>query len=257
MFLEALSASAVPPSEAGKSGGHSDKLAEGVARRLAGEIAELRWPVGKILGSEPALIQRLGVSRAVFREAVRLLEHDGVARMRRGPGGGLVVTAPDARAAARVTALTLEYMEATVQDLFVARSALEIRCIELAAERIDEEGIVMLREVCAKEAEAQSAGQSLGGHDIHRTIAQLSGNPAFVLFLDVLTRLTDHVTSSGERDTGIAPDVRRAHDGIAEAVIAKDAALARHRMQSHLGAMTLWLESSSKRADALIETISA
>src|SRR5487761_879245 len=73
----------------------SAKLAESAARRLEAEIAEVGWPVGQILGSEPELIERLGVSRAIFREAVRLLEQDNVASMRRGPGGGLIVTAPD------------------------------------------------------------------------------------------------------------------------------------------------------------------
>jgi DNA-binding FadR family transcriptional regulator len=220
------------------------KLAEIVARKLEAEIVELGWPVGQLLGSEPELIDRLAISRAVFREAVRILEHDNIATMRRGPGGGLIITAPDASAAARATALTLEYMGASVQDLFVARSALELKCVELAADRVDEEGIEVLRAVCAAEAQSQAHGGSIGGHDVHHTIAQLSGNPAFVVFLDVLTKLTTQAISVGDRSTSIATDVRRAHDLISEAIIAKDSSLARHRMQSHLEAMAAWLSSS-------------
>ncbi|WP_062986077.1 GntR family transcriptional regulator [Nocardia anaemiae] len=64
------------------------KLAEVVAKKLIARIADLRYPVGAIIGSEPELVAELGVSRAVFREAVRLLERDEIGRMRRGPGGG-------------------------------------------------------------------------------------------------------------------------------------------------------------------------
>ena len=68
-----------------------------VADRILGDIAEEGWPEGEVVGSEAELLERYGVSRAVFREAVRLLEHLQVARMRRGPGGGLVVLDADGR----------------------------------------------------------------------------------------------------------------------------------------------------------------
>jgi DNA-binding FadR family transcriptional regulator len=222
-------------------GESNGKLAERLARQLEDEISARGWPVGEVIGSEAELIERLGVSRAVFREAVRLLEHHNVATMRRGPGGGLVVTAPLPSAAARVTALTLEYMGATVQDLLEARSALELKCVELATARIDETGVALLRQTCAAEAESQTGEGALGTHDLHKVVAQLSGNPAFVVFLEVLIRLTSHAVVSRTRGTKISPQVRHAHDRIAEAIISGDASLARHRMQAHLEAMAQWL----------------
>jgi DNA-binding FadR family transcriptional regulator len=219
------------------------KRAERIARELEDEIIARGWPVGEVLGSEADFIERLGISRSVFREAVRLLEHHDVARMRRGPGGGLVVTAPQPLAAGRVMALTLEYMGATVEDLLEARSALELKAVELASARINEEGVRLLRQACADEARAQAAEGSLGNHDIHRVIAQLSGNPAFVVILEVLTRLTDDALPGGPPAPMMASQVRHAHDKIAEAIISRDAALARHRMQAHLEAMAMWLAS--------------
>jgi DNA-binding FadR family transcriptional regulator len=227
------------------------KLAEMIARKLEDEIIAQGWPIGKVLGSEAELVERLGISRSVFREAVRLLEHHCVATMRRGPGGGLVVTAPEPLAAARVMALTLEYMGARVEDLLEARSALELKFVELASVRIDEDGIGLLRQTCADEARSQESGEILGTHDIHRVIAQLSGNPAFVVFLEVLTKLTGHATSGGTVEPMLVSQIRHAHDKIAEAVISQDSALARYRMQAHLEAMAKWLgssESSGKSA---------
>ena len=68
-------------------------LASVIARRLEDEIVARGWPVGEVLGSESELLEYFGVSRAVFREAVRVVENTGAARMRRGPGGGLIVSA--------------------------------------------------------------------------------------------------------------------------------------------------------------------
>ena len=63
--------------------------------RIASDIEEdlirLRWPVGLIYGSEKQLSERFCVGRAVIREAARVLEVRGSARMRRGPNGGLMV----------------------------------------------------------------------------------------------------------------------------------------------------------------------
>ena len=215
------------------------KLGERVAEMLERRIIEQGWPVGHVMGSETELLAELGISRAVLREAVRVLEHHGVATMRRGPGGGLVVTVPDAGAAVRASALMLEYLSATPQQIFEARSALELKCVELATERIDEDGIARLRQTLAAEEETQRQG-GLGSHGLHTLLAELTGNPAFVLFIRVLTDLTTG-TSRGERTPAAAAEVRVAHDKIAEAVISGDIALARHRMQAHLAGIDAWM----------------
>src|SRR5215216_4936232 len=100
-----------------------------------------RWPVGESLGSEPELRERYGVSRSVLREAVRLVEHHQVARMRRGPNGGLFIAAPDAGPAARAMVIYLEYVGTSVDDLMQARRLLEPLAAGLAARRVSEEGI--------------------------------------------------------------------------------------------------------------------
>src|SRR4029453_6686317 len=57
--------------------GRSDKLPELTARRLFELITEDGWQVGTVVGEEIPLMERYGVGRAVFREAVLLLEHLG------------------------------------------------------------------------------------------------------------------------------------------------------------------------------------
>lgn len=234
-----ISASPQPsPTPLTQGGGR--KLAQQVAERLEDEIVAAGWPVGTVIGSETELIERFGVSRAVFREAIRVLEHHDVAYMRRGPGGGLVVKAPDSTAAVRAAALSLGYRNATWEQIFEARSALELKCVEIASQRIDEAGIARLREALAADEEAQKEGK-VGSHDLHTILAELTGNPAFVLFIDVLTQLTRR-PGAAEQPPSAAVEVRHAHSRIVEAVIAGDGALARHRMHAHLDAMGPWIQ---------------
>src|ERR1700744_6667184 len=84
----------------------SVKRAAKVANGIVEDVMALGWPVGQVLGSEAELLERYRVSRAVFREAVRLVEHQQVAHTRRGPGGGLVVTEPTV--AAGIDAVVLD-----------------------------------------------------------------------------------------------------------------------------------------------------
>src|SRR6266545_1910401 len=94
--------------------GAPSKLAATTATRIVQEVVSRGWPVGAVLGSEPELLERYGVSRAVFREAVRLVEHRQVARMRRGPRGGLVVTSPTLESVIDPGAVYLFYANARV-----------------------------------------------------------------------------------------------------------------------------------------------
>src|ERR1700759_3581598 len=119
-----------------------DKLAAKLADRIVEDVIALGWPVGEVLGSEVELGERYEVSRAVFREAVRLLEHQQVARTRRGPGGGLVITEPTTGAVIDAVVLYLHRVDARLDEIFEARIVLEEIACQLAAERIDENDLV-------------------------------------------------------------------------------------------------------------------
>ena len=50
-----------------------------------------------LLGSEEALVAQLGVSRATLRQVARLLEREGLLKVRRGINGGYFAARPDLR----------------------------------------------------------------------------------------------------------------------------------------------------------------
>lgn len=251
-------------------GGPPSKLAETVAGRIRDDVSRAGQPVGTVIGSEGELLVRYGVSRSVLREAVRLLEYHSVARMRRGPGGGLLVGEPDPSATIETTALYLEYSRAGLEHLRVVRHALELGCIDILLERRDAALIDQLTALHAAEDAAiekgvieraagaadtgDAAGRTVGdetsqgaggrrssGHQLHLELARLTGNEALATFVRVLTDVWPrHLASSPTGPTEAADDLddRAAHQGILQAIIDGDRGLALHRMRRHLEALT-------------------
>ena len=94
---------------------------------------------------EIKLANKLGVSRTPIREAIRKLELEG-----------LVLMIP--RRGAEVAEIT----EKSLNDVLEVRKALEELAVQLACERMDEEGLEALKKA-AKEFE-----ESLGSEDVTR-----------------------------------------------------------------------------------------
>ncbi|MFF0011511.1 FadR/GntR family transcriptional regulator [Streptomyces sp. NPDC005374] len=227
-------------------------LAAQIAQRIEADVIRRGWPVGESLGSEVDLRERFGVSRAVLREAVRLVEHHQVAKMRRGPGGGLFVSAPDAGPATRAMVIYLEYVGTSVTDLLHARLLLEPIAAGLAADRITEDGIGTLRATLAEERVHRDEPGVHSQDPLHPVLGQLSGNPVLHLFVDVLTRLTARYAHTSRRiskaDTHSAKETsHRAHRAVVDAVIAGDGARAQTELAAHLESVAAWIEKHRVR----------
>jgi DNA-binding FadR family transcriptional regulator len=210
------------------------KKAEIVADQIAQTIVGQRWEPGELFGSEVELIARYGVSRAVFREAVRLLEHHGLAEMRRGLHGGLFIRQPDPKPVAKAMAVYLDFEKVEPRQLEDARFAIEVVCVERAAARISEDDVAEVRAFLAAEAARIASGRAQSLYGFHVLVARLTANPALHLFVQTLTDLTQRQQPIPDRSRRSLEEIHAAHIRIAEAIIARDGALARHRMMTHL-----------------------
>jgi DNA-binding FadR family transcriptional regulator len=209
------------------------KRAAKVADRIVEDVMGLGWPVGEVLGSEADLLERYHVSRAVFREAVRLVEHQQVARTRRGPGGGLVITEPTVGAVSDAVVLYLHRVDATLDEIFEARIVLEELACQLAAERTDEADLVALRRF-VEEGPMEPGGDPRG---LHVLVAEISRNAGLELFVDVFNQVAQLYSPDWQNlGRSIGRETEHAHAKIAEALMAGDASLARNRMRKHLEA---------------------
>ncbi|SFP20949.1 MULTISPECIES: FadR/GntR family transcriptional regulator [Actinomadura] len=229
--------------------GDGVKLAEQIAEQIEQRIVDAGWPIGEIIGSEASLIEQFGVSRGVLREAVRLLEHHGTARMRRGPGGGLVVEAPPARAVRRAAALYLRYRRADVQTVVEARRALELSCVRMVAQQARDPQVAdRLRRILDAEVEVTKAsGSTRFLRSFHLELADLSGNSAIGLFAEILMELQSEFVNEARRQpaseevvTADAHASHRAHLAIYNALISGDVERATSVMARHLDAISKW-----------------
>jgi DNA-binding FadR family transcriptional regulator len=228
--------------------GAVDKLASRVARRIEAEVIARGWPVGEVLDSEPVLRERYGVSRSVLREAARLLEHHQVARMRRGPGGGLVVCAPDGEPTVAAMVVYIEHVGTDLRDVLHARRLVEPVLGRLAAERIDEEGIARLRATHAAELAPAPGGEWAGGL-FHSVLSEMTRNPVLQVFIDVLEQLAYRYVALGGpvpedevRRFGKATHLR--HAGILDATVAGDAPRVQVELIEHLDEVTEWFRDA-------------
>lgn len=223
------------------------KLAEAVARAIMAGITDGDEQPGDVHGSEAQLIERFGVSRAVFREAVRLLEYHSIARMRRGPYGGLVVSQPDPTASIDAMAVYLDYERVGADQLREVRNILELGAVDRVVERLpNPEILTALRGGhCVDHATPARQLRRLS-HGFHLTIAELAGNPLLDLFLRIVVALWErhsaHPVLPTAESAAISTTVGLAHDRILDAILAGDRALARHRMNRHLEALDSWWE---------------
>ncbi|GAB2483104.1 FadR/GntR family transcriptional regulator [Jatrophihabitans fulvus] len=221
------------------------RLAQRIAAEIEAEVVREGWPVGTVLGSEADLTARYGVSRAVLREAVRIVGSHQVATMRPGPAGGLVVTAPRPDAVSTVASLYLQYEGLRRDHLIQARLAVETQCVGLVARSPTIRTRRSLEQALDAE-KVRGADGLLSGHmhDLHVVIARLTGNPVLALFVDMLSGIDEDLFLTAERpaitDFDAAANAgasHRAHRRIVAAIVDGDVELARRRMGAHLRAI--------------------
>lgn len=88
---------------------------------------------GQLLGGEEQLLAKLGVSRATLRQAARLLEREGMLKVRRGINGGYVAMRPTVMSISRTVSTYLELIETEREDVTEIASLLWVDVVRKAA----------------------------------------------------------------------------------------------------------------------------
>jgi GntR family transcriptional repressor for pyruvate dehydrogenase complex len=112
------------------------RIAESVAADLRQRILRGTYPEGP-LPKQDDLIEEYGVSAPSLREALRILESEGLITVRRGKFGGAYIHPPNWSSAAYALGLSLQGQGVLVSDLAAAIQELEPQCAASCAERAD------------------------------------------------------------------------------------------------------------------------
>jgi DNA-binding FadR family transcriptional regulator len=147
------------------------KCAGRTARALEEQFIFDGWPTGKIYGREVELAQRFGVGRPIAREAARILEVRGTARMRLGRHGGLELTTPSPE---RLHDLICGYCHLTgvsPDQVSLARQALDRVTASLAAENSAANPVVTFYADCLDRLSQTSSPDPAAANTVYRTRA--------------------------------------------------------------------------------------
>jgi GntR family transcriptional regulator, transcriptional repressor for pyruvate dehydrogenase complex len=118
------------------------------------------------LPSERQLAAEFGVSRVTVRDALRILEAQGLMSVKVGASGGAFVTAPSSEVIGDRLNDLLTLSPIDPDQVAEARLVMELGIVDLALTRATEEDIEALRAVCER------AERSLADGDYDRTTAE-------------------------------------------------------------------------------------
>lgn len=167
----------------------ADLVAESIRERIiSGELAE-----GSLLPRQEEMLRELNVSRPSYREALRILEAEGLISVRRGNRGGVVVHSPSQHATTYTLGLLLRFHKVTLGDLSDAISEIEPLCAGVAAglpER-HEELIPKLNALVDAQERALSEAQTFTriGREFHEALVSGCGNTTLTLTAGALSQL--------------------------------------------------------------------
>jgi GntR family transcriptional repressor for pyruvate dehydrogenase complex len=207
------------------------KTSEVVALEIVRDIVAGDRQPGDRLPLEAEMVVKYGVSRSSLREALRLLEVQGLISIRPGPGAGTVVGRVLPGNLARTLTLHLHMLGANYDDLLQAWVEAEPVLARLAALNPDRKRVEALLSPFLDEKHAWAVREGLRFHDI---VADLSGNRVLTLTMKSIGFIVaEQVLTSAERNE-LEPQIVHDHREVAEAIIAGDAELAASRMRDHI-----------------------
>jgi DNA-binding FadR family transcriptional regulator len=111
------------------------KAAELVSRALRKQIVRGELKEGSSLMSESDMMARYGVSRPTLREAIRILESEGLITVSRGARGGAIVHRPSIDVATRYIGLLLQANGTSLQDIYRVHMLVEPIAARILAEK--------------------------------------------------------------------------------------------------------------------------
>jgi GntR family transcriptional repressor for pyruvate dehydrogenase complex len=213
-----------------------------VAERLVALIGERHLRPGDAIPTERELMERYGVGRSSVREALRVLESNGlIASMR----GGFVVAAAS-RPLNKSIGLLLTLEEANLRELFELRRMLEAETAALAATRRRRGHLTQLAAAIEAMEEGLAEEDRYIAADVqfHLVLAEASGNRlvehAMLAIRDLLRRALSTIYRIPESAAKSIAD----HRVILAAVEDGDATRARAAMRDHLDAVARAIDSA-------------
>lgn len=238
----------------------SDPKGQSRPQRVAETIKEWILKRGLLPGDrlpqEHQLIEQLGVSKGTTREALKVMETEGLIRTRTGPGGGAFITEVSEDKAGALLANHFFFKDLSIADIYETRIALEPQLVHELALEITPTQIDELRGVMREYSEPPSSiederrqrNAELGFHEF---LARFSRNPLLSFYCIFLVRLLKDLTVCKRIYSRSNPELRERgvsyQEQLIEAFRLRDAEAARATMEAHMrAAQRIMLEQEAE-----------
>jgi GntR family transcriptional regulator, transcriptional repressor for pyruvate dehydrogenase complex len=210
----------------------SDVLADNLRER----ILHGDFPEGTALPPERELVNQTRMSRTTVREALRILEVQGLVRIKTGRAGGAFVYRPGEESMADTVNLLIRGRQIRIPALLETREAIEPFCAQLAAKRRTDDDLRRLEAANEAIAADGTLAEFLQANvDWHVAVAVASHNELLTGFMLALSRSIYASTDNrGFVDDDVRQTTLRAHRAVTKAIKAQDPDAARRRMSRHV-----------------------
>jgi DNA-binding FadR family transcriptional regulator len=215
----------------------SGRMSSEIVGQIVPRIRDGTIRPGDRFPSERELSETFKVSRITVRDALRTLEVMGLIEIRVGSTGGSFVTIPstDVVGEGLVNMMALQGVEQ--RELIETRTLMELAILELVIERITDEEVAHLRELCDRGIELASLGEydTKLSLEFHAELARCTHNRAMTLIARSFAGpLAMTAVRSTEDWATRATSTAREHRELVEAIADRDAPNARRILVEHL-----------------------
>ena len=213
------------------------KASDVLANQLREHILSGELPEGTALPPERELVIQTKMSRATVREALRILEVQGLVRIKAGRAGGAFIRRPGRDTVASSVSMLIRGRQIRLTSVLETREGIEPFCAQLAAAHRTDPDLAVLDQA---NQDIIASGDDLDAFlranvDWHLGVAAASHNEILASFM---TALSNTIYTATRNETFVDEEVRketfRAHASVTEAIRSGDGAAAARRMGRHV-----------------------
>lgn len=231
------------------------KASDLLAMRLREQILSGAFAVGDVLPTERDLVRETGLGRSSVREALRILENQGLIVTRPGRNGGSQVQRPNRGAVEDSIALFIRGQALRLGALLDVREGVEPVAAKLAALHRTSEDLDRLDALGAELAAAHAAEDVPRflrlNLDWHLAVVRASRNELLIAFMSAISQAIHAATDlENFNPEGVRAATLRIHDRVVAAIRAGDADAAERRMRRHVHAYVEHVEARATAAAA-------
>ena len=189
----------MPPATSHSTREHKMSRPVQVAEAIKSWVVEQGLHAGDRLPGEAELIERFGMAKGTIREAMRVLEAQGLIKTRTGPGGGSFVHEVSRQRAKALLGNYFYFKDLTIGDIYQLRLTLEPELASTMAGKLSEEVLEQLEANLAEYSEPaktldEEREQHVASLRFHAILAEQARNPLMGFVIDFMVNLLADLT---------------------------------------------------------------